>query len=171
MRLIANLSNQHQGCRLLAKRLRRAAIGKDQRFEAYLTMIAFGNAYQYIDTQAQFNKHLSGDLDLAFATINQHQTRHDCFAISNFAKTARQYLTHGRVVVTRRYASNVIAAIQRGLHRMVSEHHARGLGRLTGGVADVKALNVQRLKHHWIGVELKRLSQRERTGTASPSFR
>ncbi len=58
----------------------------------------------------------------------------------------RQHLAHRRVVVARRDAGDVVAAVLRVLHLVVIEDHARRLRRLAGRVADVEALDAQRVE-------------------------
>ncbi len=86
---------------------------------------------------------LTRHLDLAFAAVDQDDVRHHAFAVGDLLVAAREHLAHGGVVIAGRDVVDVVAAVFTVLHRMVMEHHARGLRGFTLRMADVEALGAQ----------------------------
>jgi hypothetical protein len=78
--------------------------------------------------------------------------------LGQLAVAAVQHLAHRGVVVARRDALDVVAAVFLVLHRVVLEHHARGLRRLARRVRDVEALDAEVVQV--VAREVQRLDQR-----------
>ena len=99
---------------------------------------------------------------MPFAAVDQHQVWHAhlgalLLRLEQLAVTPRQHLAHGGVIIARRDAIDLVAAVFGTLHFVLVKHHAGGLRVLAAGVADVKALDAQQA--HMIGRQAQSLDQ------------
>ena len=113
------------------------------------------------ELDAELLEHLARDADLAAAAVDQDEVGQARRALARrldqLGVAARQHLAHRRVVVARGDAGDVVAPVLRALHLVRLEDDARRLGRLAGGVADVEALDPERMQV--LDLEVERVDQ------------
>src|SRR6185295_10532228 len=141
VRLVADLGDEHQRRRVAAERDLRPAVGEDELLEDR-----------------------ARDADLAAPAVDEDEVGKPCLplrrCLDELGVAARQHLAHRRVVVARSDARDVEAAVLRALHLVALEDDARRLRRLARGVADVEALDPERVQV--LDREVERIDERAR---------
>ncbi|MNC62190.1 hypothetical protein D3C75_1121910 [compost metagenome] len=100
----------------------------------------------------QFGKHRFCLAELAFAPIDDNHIR-DLTFFDGFTVATAQHLVHRSIIITRRDARDVIAAIF-SPHRAVGiEYHAGGHGLLPHRVADIETLHPLHFRHFQHGCQ------------------
>ena len=133
VRLVADLGDEHQRCRIAAQRDLRTAVGEHQFLQPDLAAFALLDADDPREVDAEFGEHLARHADLPASAVDQHQVRQARLAAARRLDQLRvaphQHLAHRRVVVAGGDAVDVVAPVLRALHLVGLEDDARGLGR------------------------------------------
>src|ERR1019366_3073728 len=114
VRLVADLRDEHEGRGLAAEPDFRPPVGEDKFLEPDLSSLALLDADDARELDAELFEHLLGDANLAFAAVDEDDVGQPRRALTRrldeLGVAARQHLAHGRVVVARGDASDVVAA-------------------------------------------------------------
>src|SRR6516225_4788737 len=165
VRLVADLRDEHQRRRVATERDFRPPVGEDELLEPDLAALALLDADDAPELDAELLEHRARDADLAAAAIDENEIGKPRLplrrGLDELGVATRQHLAHRRIVVARRDAGDVEAAVLRALHLVRLEDDARRLRRLARGVADVEAFDPERV--HVLDGEVERIDERART--------
>src|SRR3954463_9263537 len=144
VRLVADLLDEMEpgvGRRKLEAALLRL---EDQLLHPRFALRALGHAHDAHLVQTQISQDCGGYAGLAFSAVDQDEIGDFAALLAHALVAPLEDLTHRGVVVARRDAADVEAAVVGLLHLLPVVYDARGHGRLAHGMADVEALDALR---------------------------